>query len=176
MSSKILRLPASMKKLSPADTVGLLRATYRSGKTRPLQWRKRQLQQLEKLMVENNERIKEAMFQDLGRHPLETSIAEYVSVVQRIQHCIENFETWAEDENVGYVIELAPISSWVRKEPKGVVLAITPWNYPFNLPVDSIISPLAAGNCVLLKPSEMAPYSRFSVCLHGALFVCRNWI
>lgn len=132
-----------------------MRSTFRGGKTRDLAWRKHQLNQLIKLCLENIDAIVEAMGIDLGGPKLR-SVFE-MGFVEQARYALKNLDRWARDEPVAFG------SPWgrnvVRREPKGVVLCISPWNFPINLALDPLVAILAAGNCCVLKPSEMASAS-----------------
>eukprot|EP00741_Cyanophora_paradoxa_P015713 tig00020904_g15170.t1 len=139
----------------PPETLAELRKVFRSGKTRPLAWRKAQLQALKKLMSENRDAICAAVKKDLGRAELSTQGADVWQVKEEADWFIDNLASLAKDESVSTPAAFFPTSSFVRREPLGVVLIIGPWNYPFLLLMQPFASAIAAGNCVVLKPSEV---------------------
>ena len=132
-----------------------LRATFRSGVTKKLEWRKQQLRQLILLFTENADAIMEAIHADLGGSHLRGVFD--MGAVEQARLALASLDAWAKDESVSFGSALG--SSYVRREPKGVVLNISPWNFPVNLALDPLVAILAAGNCAVLKPSELSPAS-----------------
>jgi aldehyde dehydrogenase (NAD+) len=147
-------------------TIASLRATFESGVTRPLSWRRAQLRGLLSLVRENEDAIVAALAADL-RRPAFDAIAMEVLVIQaEVHEALANLGAWAADEAVDTPLMLAPATSHIRKEPLGVALVIAPWNFPVMLSLTPLVSALAAGNACALKPSEVAPAS---AALLGAL-------
>ncbi|KAG1729284.1 Aldehyde/histidinol dehydrogenase [Suillus lakei] len=134
-----------------------LNKTFRSGKTKPIAFRKVQILQLAYLVQDNYERFKEAFAIDLGRPPLEASFLELDSTISDCKIAYDRVDKWARSEKPPFNIKFAAFRPVIRKEPKGVVLSISPFNYPVWLALGPIIGAIAAGNCVVLKPSELAP-------------------
>jgi aldehyde dehydrogenase (NAD+) len=95
--------------------------------------------------------------QDFGKPEAETDLSEIYPTSNEIKHAISNLEKWMKDESVSTPVALLGSKSYIRYEPKGVCLIIGPWNYPVNLILIPLISAVAAGNCVILKPSEHTP-------------------
>jgi len=142
-----------------SDTRDLLRATFRSGKTRPVAWRKQQLKQLRKLVKENEEALLGALKEDLGKPAFEGWVTEINVLYAEIDHTLHHFEDWLAPEEVPTPMIAQPASSTIHREPLGTVLVIGPWNYPVQLALLPLAPALAAGNCVLVKPSEVAAAS-----------------
>ncbi|MGU3502033.1 aldehyde dehydrogenase family protein [Mycobacterium sp. C31M] len=142
----------------PAVVAGL-RATYATGRTRDLEWRRRQLRALESLLVDNEDAIAAALKSDLGRQPFEAWLADVASTASEAADAAKNVGRWAKRRY--RLLELAqlPGMGWVEYEPFGTVLVIGAWNFPFALTLGPAVGALAAGNTVLLKPSELAPAS-----------------
>ena len=136
-----------------------LRATFRSGRTKDLAWRRRQLERLIALMRENEERIFEALTQDMGKPREEAYGAEIGTVVGETEYTLKRLHKWTKPEKVRTNLINLPGSSWIQREPLGVVLVIAPWNYPIQLALLPLMGALAAGNCVVLKPSEITTHS-----------------
>lgn len=134
-----------------------LNKTFRSGKTKPIAFRKVQILQLAYLLQDNIERFKEALAIDLGRPPLEASFLELDSTISDCKIAYDRVDKWARTEKAPFNIKFAAFRPVIRKEPKGVVLSISPFNYPVWLALGPIIGAIAAGNCVVLKPSELSP-------------------
>ena len=134
-----------------------LRATFDSGRTRPLAWRKEQLAGLRRLMVEAEEELIEALRSDLGRPRMEAYVADIGHTKAELRHLAKHVGAWVKPTKVKVPATVAPAKGWIVPEPLGVALVIAPWNYPIQLLVEPIGAALSAGNCVLAKPSELAP-------------------
>lgn len=107
--------------------------------------------------VEYRQRIQEACKKDLGKNAAETDLTEVFPVVSEAKHAARSVKSWTKPHKVSTPLSLIGTSSWIKYEPKGVCLIISPWNFPFNLTFGPLISAIAAGNCVIIKPSEMTP-------------------
>lgn len=119
--------------------------------------RKRDLKKLLKALLDNREAIANACRQDLNKPSAESDLSEVYPVKVEIKHTLANLDQWAARSYVSTPLSMIGTRSWVRPEPKGVVLIISPWNFPFNLTFCPLVSALAAGNSVILKPSESTP-------------------
>ncbi|EIW78299.1 NAD-dependent aldehyde dehydrogenase [Coniophora puteana RWD-64-598 SS2] len=133
-----------------------LRAGFRSGKMKSIAARRTQLTQLGYLVQDNMERFKEAFAADLGRHPMEASFLDLLPTLSDTKIAIDRVEKWARTERAPFSLNFAATRPVIRKEPKGVVLIIAPFNYPVWLTFGPLIGALAAGNCAVLKPSELS--------------------
>lgn len=140
-----------------AETVTRLRATFNTGRTKPLAWRKQQLQALRRLLTEQQDVFAEALYADLGKNATESHVTEIGFVVKEIDHTLSHLDRWLRPKKVSVPMTLAPARAWTVREPLGTVLIISPWNYPLNLALAPLVGALAAGNTVVLKPSEVAP-------------------
>lgn len=136
-----------------------LRAAYDAGITRPLRWRRTQLRRLRRLLLEHRDAIDAALQADLGKHPAETAITETGIVLGEITHTLRHLRRWARARRVRLPLVLAPATGRTVPEPLGVVLIIGPWNYPLQLILGPLVGALAAGNAVVLKPSEIAGHT-----------------
>lgn len=117
---------------------------------------------LKKLLswIEKNEtEIKKALHQDFQKSEFETQTSEIGIVKSEIKYFLNNLKSWAKPEKVKTPVNLIGHTSSIHYEPKGVVLIIAPWNYPFQLTVNPLIPALAAGNSVVVKPSELTPHT-----------------
>ncbi|KXS10420.1 aldehyde dehydrogenase 3 family, memberA1 [Gonapodya prolifera JEL478] len=133
-------------------------ATYRTGKTRPFPFRREQLRQLYKLINENQDAFNVAMDKDLKRNKHDTYVYEILTSLNDIADQVANIEKWGETEVIasgtfgGERVE-------IQYEPLGVALDIVPWNYPVFLAISTFAGIIGAGNCCILKPSELSPYT-----------------
>lgn len=134
-----------------------LRTTFDSGRTRPVAWRKEQLAGLRRMLKEAEDELIDALQADLGRPRMEAYAADIGHTKTELRHLDKHLEQWVRPRKVRVPATAAPAKAWVLPEPLGVVLAIAPWNYPIQLLVEPVAAALAAGNCVLAKPSELAP-------------------
>jgi aldehyde dehydrogenase (NAD+) len=140
-------------------TVARLRKTYATGRTRDLEWRKRQLLQLAKLMEENEPAIAAALVQDLDRNPFEAYIADVATTAGEAKFAAKKLKRWTRRRYQLLELPQLPGLGWVEYEPYGTVLIIGAWNYPFYLTLGPAVGAIAAGNAVILKPSEIAAAS-----------------
>ena len=145
--------------LDAAELVARLRATFDSGKTRPLAWRREQLQAMRKLLVEREPELLEALAADLGKPRLEAWATDIGFVISEIDHALKHLRRWTRATRVRTPLVTKPARARLVPEPLGVVLVIAPWNYPVQLALAPMVGAIAAGNTVVLKPSEIAPHT-----------------
>jgi aldehyde dehydrogenase (NAD+) len=141
----------------PGDVVARLRATFRTGRTKPLSWRREQLIGLRTMLTEHSQEFVAALRADLGKSEREVFRTEIGSTVGEIDHTLEHLEEWLRPEPAEVPERLRTATAWTVHDPLGVVLVIAPWNYPAHLLLAPVVGALAAGNCVVAKPSELAP-------------------
>ncbi|MFD4549903.1 aldehyde dehydrogenase family protein [Streptomyces sp. NPDC058466] len=142
----------------PADVVSRLRATFRSGRTKPVEWRTHQLRRLREMLTEHGEDLAAALHADLGKSSTEAFRTEINFTVREIDHTLEHLDGWLRPESAPVPAHLGDdASAWTQYDPLGVVLVIAPWNYPLQLLLTPLLGALAAGNAVVAKPSELAP-------------------
>ncbi len=134
-----------------------LQATFRSGRTRDLAWRAAQLSALENMMKEREADLIKALHQDLGRHGLESWTAEIAYVAADAAYFRKRLKRWTKPRKVHTPPIAKPGKSWLQPEPLGTVLIIGAWNYPLQLTLAGYAAAIAAGNCAVLKPSELSP-------------------
>jgi len=148
---------------SPAPDVAAivrsLRAAFDSGLTRDLAWRQGQLAALEQMMVENEAEIAEALKADLGKPFGEACTAEIDFTRKEAAHARKHLRRWSRPQQAGTPLSIQPGKSAVEATPYGVALIIGAWNYPFQLVLGPLVGAIAAGNCAVIKPSEMAARS-----------------
>jgi aldehyde dehydrogenase (NAD+) len=136
--------------------IATMRQLVTGGSTRPLAWRLQQLARLEAALNSRSEAVLAALASDLGKPDVEAYF-ELVSVRQELQTARQHLRQWMRPRRVAVPLSLLPGQAEVRHEPLGCVLVIAPWNYPLQLALQPLVSALAAGNTVVLKPSEHAP-------------------
>lgn len=134
-----------------------MRQYFDSGITKSYEFRKEQLKKLKRSVLAHEQDLYDALFADLKKSPEETWVTETGMVISELNAAIRNLKNWMEPERVPTNLLNLPSGSKVMREPLGVVLIIGPWNYPFQLLINPLIGAVAAGNCVVLKPSEFAP-------------------
>ena len=132
-------------------------STFHSDRTKDLQWRFEQLAAIERMMSERESEFTDALQQDLGKHALEAWLTEISYVAEEAAYCRKNLRRWMKAKRISTPIVAMPASSWIQPEPLGVVLIIGAWNYPLQLTMAGAAAAIAAGNCVIIKPSELAP-------------------
>lgn len=141
------------------DTVEGARAYFQTGATRPIGWRLQQLDRLAAMLRENRTRFEQALWSDLHKSATEAQLTELGSVLSDIAHTRKHLRAWTRPRRAKVQASLAPVSAKLVTEPLGVVLIIAPWNYPIQLTIAPLIGAIAAGNTVVLKPSELAPHT-----------------
>lgn len=134
-----------------------LRHAYESGRTRPLAWRRAQLDALCRLVTDNRDAFVSAALADLGKPAAETILMELNLVAGEAQFVRNRLGLWAARHPKAMHWMLQPAVGWTIAEPKGVVLIISPWNYSVLLALEPMADALAAGNAICLKPSELSP-------------------
>lgn len=143
--------------VAAASIVSQLRSAYESGKTRPLKERRRQLDGLLRFLKEREREIEEALRADLGRPSIEVYPTEIAFVAGEVSLSKKKLKSWTKPARVSTALVAQPGRSWIYHEPLGVVLVIGPWNYPVQLILGPLTGAIAAGNCAVIKPSEVAP-------------------
>ncbi|OSZ73854.1 aldehyde dehydrogenase family protein [Chitinophagaceae bacterium IBVUCB2] len=134
-----------------------MRQYFNSGATRSYGFRKEQLKKLKQAIIDHEQDLYDALYADLKKSPEEVWATETGMTLAELSVAIKKLRDWMEPESVTTNLLNLPSSSKVMREPLGVVLIIGPWNYPFQLLINPLIGAIAAGNCVVLKPSEFAP-------------------
>ncbi len=137
--------------------VAAARAAAASGLTRPLEWRRRQLLALRAMLRERRREFEAALADDLGKSGTDAWLHELGLVAGEVSHALAHLDEWTRPRAAEVPAALAPAAAWTRAEPLGVVLVLGPWNYPLMLALAPAVGALAAGNAVVIKPSELAP-------------------
>ena len=142
-----------------ASLVRNQQAFFQSGATRSLEFRRHQLECLRQAIGAREDLILEALAADLGKPKLEAASNETIHCLQEIDYALKHLATWLKPQRASTPLPLLPATSEIVREPLGVALIISPWNYPFQLAVAPLVGAIAAGNCAILKPSELAPHT-----------------
>ncbi len=141
-----------------AGHVNEARKRFNSGATRTLAWRRRQLRALVRMLQQEGDEFERALHKDLHKSATEAQLTEIGVVVGEIKGLLRHLNRWARPKHVLPPMTLQPAQAAIVSEPLGVVLVIAPWNYPLQLLLSPLAGALAAGNAVVLKPSELAPH------------------
>ncbi len=133
------------------------KAYFHTGKTLPYAHRAEALKKLKRVLVEREEDLFSALESDFRKPPFESFVSETGYLQKDIEHTLTHLHEWMRPERVSGTFLSFPSKSKIYKEPYGVCLVISPWNYPIQLALAPAISAIAAGNTVIIKPSEHAP-------------------
>jgi acyl-CoA reductase-like NAD-dependent aldehyde dehydrogenase len=136
------------------DIIRQQREFFATGKTKDVEWRIEQLKRLKQAIVDEQEAIVNAVKADLGRPDFEAYFE--IVAISEINYALKHLKSWVKPKKVATSIDQFPASAKIYPEPLGVVLIISPWNYPFQLMISPLTGAIAAGNCAVLKPSEVA--------------------
>ncbi|WP_444931986.1 aldehyde dehydrogenase family protein [Microbulbifer sp. SSSA002] len=134
-----------------------LRTYFRSGSTAEISWRRRQLSQLRKMIADNEAHFLRALHDDLRKPHQEGYLTEISFLYSDINHSLKSLKKWLRPRKVQSPLLAQPARSYVQPEPLGVVLIIGAWNYPLQLLLSPLVAAIAAGNCAVVKPSELSP-------------------
>jgi aldehyde dehydrogenase (NAD+) len=147
------------------------RAYFRTGSTRPVEFRRAQLRKLDEALESFEPTMLEALHQDLRKSAREAYTSELGLVRGEIRHALRYLPSWTSPQRHHTPLLVWPARSSVHPEPYGVALIMGPWNYPVQLLLSPLVGAMAAGNCAVLKPSELAPQTSAALArLIGATF------
>ena len=119
----------------------------------------KKLKMIEKYIYEHLEEIQVAIYKDFNKPAEEVLLTEIYPVISGIKHTIKNINKWMKDKKVRTPINSFGAKCRIRHESRGISLIISPWNFPFLLAIEPFVSAVAAGNCVMIKPSEYSPFT-----------------
>ena len=139
------------------ELVRAQRAYFLSGATRPYAFRMEQLKKLQQALRSNEALLEQAMYQDFRKAPMEVYMCETGMVLEELRFHLKHLKGWMRERAVPTPLAQFPARSFIRHDPMGVVLIMSPWNYPFLLTIEPLLGALAGGNCCILKPSKDAP-------------------
>lgn len=145
-----------MGEFSAESAVQSQKHFFQENLTFPIAFRKQQLRKLRSLIQANENEISAALFNDLGKSAFESYATEIGIVLEEISFHIKNLNSWAKKKKVSTPITAFPAKSYIQPEPYGVVLIVAPWNYPFQLALAPLVGAISAGNCCIVKPSEIS--------------------
>lgn len=121
------------------------------------------LERLRESLLRHREQVRQALRADMGRHPSETDITEIYPVSGEIKFACKHLARWMAPQPVPTPLAMLGARSWIQYQPKGVALILSPWNFPVNLTLGPLVSAVAAGNAVMLKPSEHTPHATAAI-------------
>ncbi|HRO44858.1 aldehyde dehydrogenase [Agriterribacter sp.] len=145
--------------MNATEALQLIRTYYNSGATRSCSFRKLQLKKLKQALLQHEQEIYDALYADLKKSKEEAYFSELGLILAEISYMLKNLRKWMKAETVSVSVVNFPSGSTVYRDPLGVVLIIAPWNYPLQLVMLGVAGAIAAGNCIVIKPSEMAPHT-----------------
>lgn len=134
-----------------------IRTFFDSGETRSYQYRRKQLEALMQCVYDYEHKISAALYADLGKNKEEAWFTEIGLLLEEIKYTLRHLNKWMKPKRVWAGLTTFPSTAKIHQEPRGVVLIIAPWNYPFQLSLVPLVGAIAAGCCAVIKPSEMAP-------------------
>ncbi|MHB8878913.1 MAG: aldehyde dehydrogenase family protein [Myxococcaceae bacterium] len=150
---------ASARSMTDPDLIALvakLRRSFDSGITRSYEWRRHQLERFKAMLEENEAEWLAALHADLGKPTFEAWGSDFRIVLGSLEGALKNLSDWMKPRKVSAPIVVQPATARIMPEPLGVALVIGAWNYPLQLGLEPVVGAIAAGNCVIAKPSEVA--------------------
>lgn len=148
-----------LTQLPISDIITQQREFFNTGKTKDIGFRITQLKNLQKAVIDHEAAIIAALKADLHKSEFETYSTEIALCKKEISYALKQIENWTKPQKAKIPLEQLPGFGRIYPEPLGVVLIISPWNYPFQLIIAPLIGAIAAGNCAILKPSEIAAHT-----------------
>lgn len=152
-----------MEPVKIPDIIENQKRFFHSGMTKDIKYRQEQLRKLHGIIHREEGFIIEALKQDMAKPTLEAYASEIAVTLNEIRHALRNLTSWTKVRRVMTNLPLLPSGSFTVQEPLGVALIIAPWNYPFQLTMVPLVAAMAAGNCAVIKPSELAPYTGMAI-------------
>jgi len=152
----VIHSPEQAARSDSGQLLADLRRVFASGRTRPLRWRLDQLRGIERLVEERESEIAAALAADLGRSAVEAWLGDVASTKAEAAFARKHLKKWIRRRRASLPVSQLPGRAWVQYDPLGVVLVIGPWNYPVYLSLAPLVAAVAAGNCAVIKPSELA--------------------
>ena len=144
------------------ETLKKQRDFFTTGETQNVDFRIQQLTKLKTAIKQREADIIKALYVDLRKPELEGYIE--LAVLQDITYALKHIKSWIKPKKVKIPLTQFPASAYIKPDPLGVILIISPWNYPFSLMITPLIGAIAAGNCAMLKPSEVSAKTSDILC------------
>jgi len=135
------------------------RAYFQTGDTKDVEFRIRQLKKLYQWITVHEQEIMDALYMDLNKSNFEAYATEIGIVKEEIRYTLKHLRKWAAPKRVPTPITQFPSKSFIYPEPYGIVLIMSPWNYPFQLTIAPLVGAICAGNCAVVKPSAYSPHT-----------------
>jgi len=135
------------------------RVFFDNGNTQSYEFRLEQLKKFKAAIESCEDEILQALYNDMRKPKFEAFTSEIGIMYEEIEHAIKHLKNWMEPKQVSTPMVLHPSSSYIYKQPLGVILIIGPWNYPFQLLMAPLVGAIAAGNCAVIKPSNETPFT-----------------
>ncbi len=145
-----------MQKNEIKELISKQKKYFASGNSRNIVFRLKALRKLKEVVLRKEEEILNALSEDLGKPHMESYASELGIIINEINYAIRNLKRWMKPERAKSTLLISPARNYIIKEPYGVVLIIGPWNYPFHLTLVPLVGAIAAGNCCIIKPSEIS--------------------
>ncbi|MGX8852917.1 aldehyde dehydrogenase [Amedibacillus sp. YH-ame10] len=145
--------------MSIQELVQRQRKFYNTHQSKDITYRKHALKKLRSVIMKNEHAIQEALYQDLHKASMESYMSEIGMVLSELTYQLRHIDTWAKPQRVPTPLAQQLAKSFKIAQPYGVVLIMSPWNYPFQLALEPAIGAIAAGNTVIIKPSAYAPHT-----------------
>jgi aldehyde dehydrogenase (NAD+) len=144
--------------ISATEIITKQREFFQTGKTKDVDFRIAQLKIIKQAILDNEQAIIQALKADLNKPEFETYATE-VLVTKEIDYALKHIQSWIKPKKAPVSLDFFSYSANIYPEPLGVVLIIGAWNYPFQLIISPLVGALAAGNCAIIKPSELSPHT-----------------
>ncbi|XP_065179266.1 aldehyde dehydrogenase family 3 member B1-like [Sycon ciliatum] len=138
------------------EVVDQAKASFKAGKLKSYEQRCNYLLQIDKFLKEQEQAIRAAQKADVGKTHAEVTISEIMVSRAEVTHCLDMMKSWMSPQKVSKPLTFIGDKTYIQSQPYGVVLLIVPWNYPFYLLFSPLCGAIAAGNCVVIKPSEVS--------------------
>ena len=145
--------------MSLSQIVSLQKTFFKSQKTKDINSRLEVLKMLKQEILSKEQEIYDALYKDFRKSTFEAYLSEFGLVISELNLVIKNLKRWSRPKRVKSSLLTFPSKDYIYKDPYGTVLVIAPWNYPFLLAMEPLIMAIAAGNTVVLKPSELTTHT-----------------
>ena len=158
----------------PKQLIQSQKSFFETGKTRDISFIKAKLKRLKESIITNEDAIHQALYKDFKKPKFEAYISEFGILISEIDIVLNNLSKWSKPKKVRASKLNFPSKDYIYSEPHGTVLVIAPWNYPFQLAISPVISAIAAGTTVVLKPSEVSSHTAVIIkIILSEIFKCR---